>query len=59
MGFFGGLFFSRVSAKIIFWCFFGVFWCFLVFWGGVFVLLVFLFVFRALARNCYWVYFSR
>ena len=47
--------FFRADARILFlvfsWCFFGVFCCFLLFFGGVFVLFDFFGVFRALARK--------
>ena len=47
-----GTYFSRVSAKKKFWCFFGVFLVFLLFLGGVFcVFFVFFCVFRARREN--------
>ena len=53
--------FSRVSAKNKkIGCFFGVFWCFFLFLGGVFVLLVFFVLFsRVSAKNFFGFFFRR
>ena len=52
-------FFSRVSANIFFLVFFLRFLVFLLFFGGVFCVFWCFFVFRALARNFFWVFFRR
>ena len=55
---FFGFFFSRVSAKKIFWCFFVFFGVFVLFWGCFCVFLCVFFVFCALARKIF-VFFRR
>ena len=60
IGFFFGrwdLFFARQREKF-FWCFFGVFLVFLLFFGGVFVLFWCFFLFFARSANFFLTFFS-